>query len=175
MMLEVSVWLVPQPEDYAHLQGVIAQLASQYDAPPFRPHLTVAGRLSAAPHFQNTFTEVAATTPVLTLANQGLDHSPEFFRTVFIRTSLDPALLALRQKIDALWPNNLIKPLMPHISLIYKTLDSAQRQAIIQSLRVQDTFIFNTLAVVRPQLEGNWLAVDTWQILAQWPLATDIL
>jgi hypothetical protein len=29
MTLEISIWLVPQQEDYTYLQGLIAQLATQ--------------------------------------------------------------------------------------------------------------------------------------------------
>ena len=171
MSQEVSLWLVPQPDDHDYLQAFIDQLATQYQAPRFSPHVTLAGRLQVPEAFQPYLAQLASVTPILNLANIRLEHSAEWFRTVYIRTSLEVHLETLRQQVYELWPHNAIKPYMPHISLIYKTLASPQRQEIIQALNIKDQFRFNTLAVVRPQIAGNWAAVETWQMLEQWPLA----
>lgn len=171
MTQEVSLWLVPQPGDSIYLQEIINQLAAQYQAPRFSPHVTVAGRLQVPDQFQAQLSDLASKTPILQLQNQGLDHSSELFRTVYICTSLADQLVALRQRVYALWPENIAKPFMPHISLIYKKLTAPERQAIIQGLSVKETFIFNTLTVVQPQQQGDWTAVETWQKLAHWHLA----
>ncbi|KAI9135152.1 2'-5' RNA ligase family protein [Acaryochloris sp. CCMEE 5410] len=169
-MQEVSLWLVPQPEDAAYLQGIIDQLAEKYQAPRFRPHVTLAGRLQVSVPYQASLSELAVATPILQLHNQGLDHSTALFRTVYIRTSLADSLVTLREQVYELWPENAVKPFMPHISLIYKEMASSERQLIIQSLRIKETFIFDTLAVVRPQQPGEWTAVETWRTLDQWNL-----
>lgn len=169
-MQDVSLWLVPNPEDSAYLQGIIDQLADQYQAPRFSPHVTVAGRLQVSDHYQSSLSALAAATPILELHNQGLDHSAALFRTVYIRTSLANPLVALRKRVYALWPKNTVKPFMPHISLIYKELAPLERQIIMQALRIKETFIFDTLAVVCPQHPGEWTAVDTWQTVDRWHL-----
>jgi len=171
MTQEVSLWLVPQPEDHAELQALIDELAIQYQAPRFSPHVTLAGRLQVPKRCQRALAQLASITPVLNLSNQGLAHSSELFRTVYIRTSLGVHLEALRQQVYELWPHNVAKPYMPHISLIYKTLAPPQRREIMQALSIKDRFRFDTLAVVRPQTAGDWAAVETWQIIEQWPLA----
>ena len=104
------------------------------------------------------------------LHNQGLDHSAALFRTVYIRTSLADSLVALRNQVYELWPENTAKPFMPHISLIYKKMASSERQLIIQALKLKETFVFDTLAVVSPQQPGEWTAVETWQTLDRWHL-----
>ncbi|WP_299489845.1 2'-5' RNA ligase family protein [Acaryochloris sp. IP29b_bin.137] len=169
-MQEVSLWLVPQREDGQYLQAIINQLADQYQAPRFSPHVTVAGRLQVPEQYEVSLSNLATVTPILQLANQGLDHSSELFRTVYIRTAAAEPLLALRQQVYELWPENIAKPFMPHISLIYKNLATPERQAIINSLNIKASFVFNPLAVVCPQQPGGWTAVDTWQMLEQWPL-----
>lgn len=169
-MKEVSLWLVPQPEDAAYLQGIIDQLADKYQAPRFSPHVTIAGRLQVSEPYQSSLSDLAAATPILQLHNQGLDHSEALFRTVYIRTDLADALVTLRNQVYELWPENAVKPFMPHISLIYKELTSSERQIIIQALKIKETFIFDTLAVVSPQQPGEWTAVDTWQTLDRWHL-----
>ena len=169
MIQDVSFWLLPQPQDRAYLQNVMAPLATRYNAPSFSPHLTVA-RLQVPDQFQPFLAKLISVPPTLSLATQGLAHSPEFFRTVYIRTALETHLVALRQSLYRLWPDNPVKPFLPHISLIYKNLESAERQAIIRSLNVKKRFIFDTLAVVCPQTQGEWMAVETWQTIAQWPL-----
>ncbi|WP_299402848.1 2'-5' RNA ligase family protein [Acaryochloris sp. IP29b_bin.148] len=171
MTQNVSLWLVPQPDDHAYLQDIIDQLAVQYQAPHFSPHVTVAGHLQVPDHA--SLSTLAAATPFLQLQNQGLDHSSELFRTVYIRTSLADQLVALRQKVYQQWPVNISKPFMPHISLIYKKLAAPERQMIIQSLSLKKTFIFDALAVVQPQ--QDWTAVETWQILERWPLAANTM
>lgn len=171
MTQEVSLWLVPQQGDHAYLQALIDELATQYQAPRFRPHVTLAGRLQVPKQFQTSLAQLASITPVLNLSNQGLDHSSELFRTVYICISLGIHLQALRQQVYELWPHNVAKPYMPHISLIYKTLAPPQRREIMQALSIKDRFRFNTLAVVRPQKAGDWAAVETWQMIEQWPLA----
>lgn len=169
-MQDVSLWLVPTPKDSAYLQAIIDPLADKYQAPRFSPHVTVAGRLQVSDDYQSSLAALAAATPVLQLDNQGLEHSAALFRTVYIRTSLADPLVALRQRVYELWPENAIKPFMPHISLIYKELAPLERQIIIQALRIKETFIFDTLAVVCPQQPGEWTAVETWQTLEHWNL-----
>lgn len=169
-MQEVSLWLVPQPEDAAYLQGIIDQLAEKYQAPRFNPHVTLAGRLQVSEQYQSSLSDLAAATPILQMHNHGLDHSAALFRTVYIRTSLGDSLVALRNQVYKLWPENTVKPFMPHISLIYKELTSSERQLIIQALKLKEMFIFDTLAVVRPQQPGAWTAVETWQTLDCWNL-----
>lgn len=169
-MQEVSLWLVPQPEDSAYLQGIIDQLATKYQAPRFNPHVTVAGRLQVSSQYQSSLADLAAATPTLCLQNQGLDQSSALFRTVYVRTDLNDSLVALRQRVYELWPENVVKPFMPHISLIYKELAPLERQIIIQALRIKETFMFDTLAVVCPQQPGEWTAVETWQTLERWNL-----
>ena len=171
MTQEVSLWLVPQPDDYAYLQELIDELATQYQAPRFSPHVTIAGRLQVPEQFQDALAQLTSATPVFNLSNQGLDHSSELFRTVYIRTSMDAQLVALRQSVYALWSQNIAKPFIPHISLIYKTLASPERREIIQALSIKNRFRFDALALVRPQQVGDWAAVETWQMMEQWPLA----
>lgn len=134
--------------------------------------MTVAGRLQVLDQYQALLSDLASATPIVQLQNQGLDHSSELFRAVYVRTSLANHLLALRQKVYKLWPENAAKPFMPHISLIYKKLAASERQAIIQALSVKETFIFDALAIVQPQ-QGDWIAVETWQMLARCPLANN--
>lgn len=169
-MQDVSLWLVPQPEDSAYLQGIIDQLAKKYQAPRFTPHVTIAGRLHVSSQYQTTLSDLAAATPAIHLQNQGLDQSSALFRTVYVRTDLNHSLVALRQQVYELWPENAVKPFMPHISLIYKELAPLERQIIIQALRIKKRFIFDTLAVVCPQQPGEWTAVETWQTLERWNL-----
>lgn len=170
-MQEVSLWLVPQREDSTYLQAIIDQLAAKYQAPRFSPHVTVAGRLQVPDQYQALLSTLASAMPILKLQNQGLDHSSELFRTVYIRTSLADPLVALRQKVYQLWLENTVKPFMPHISLIYKELALLERQAIMQALSIKKNFVFDTLTVVSPQAQGNWMAVESWQTLGTWPLA----
>ncbi len=170
MIQDVSFWLLPQPDDRAYLQNVMAPLATRYNAPSFSPHLTVA-RLQVPYPFQALLDKLVAMPPTLSLATHSLDHSPEFFRAVYIRTALETHLVTLRQSLYRLWPDNPVKPFLPHISLIYQNLGSAERQAIIHSLNIKKKFVFDTLAIVCPQTQGEWTAVDTWQIIGQWPLA----
>lgn len=169
-MQEVSLWLVPQPEDAAYLQGIIDQLAEKYQAPKFSPHVTLAGRLQVSEQYQSSLSELAVATPVFQLQNQGLDHSAALFRTIYIRTSLADSLVALRNQVYELWPENAVKPFMPHISLIYKEMASSEREIIIQALKIKETFIFDTLAVVSPQQPGEWTAIENWQTLDRWQL-----
>ena len=91
MNSKVSFWLTPEEEDRDFFQGLINQLANQYNAPVFEPHVTIySGEI-----YSGEFGADKSPTQLIEQATQGIPrfsltvdqvlYSGQFKKTVFVQ------------------------------------------------------------------------------------------
>lgn len=129
-----SLWMMPPPAIGERFRALIADLSRRSGTPAFEPHLTLAG--VEAP------TEAAACSRVAPLAAAlaplpvrltDIGMTADYFRCLFIRAALTPALTqAYRSACAAL--DQTPAEFMPHLSLIYGELAPAAKAEIAAAL-----------------------------------------
>lgn len=150
------LWALPAAPEGAKLRAVVAELARQYDAPVFEPHLTLGlGGVEALARVpQRAFRlRVAA-----------LDFTAEFTKTLFLRFEPSPGLVAFRAALGLL----ALDDYDPHLSLLYRDLPVARKAAIARQTPLPlATVLFDQLAVIScPNPTSTCADVEAWKTVA---------
>ena len=110
------------------------ELATQHNAPIFRPHVTLLGGIYATPAVaMHSTRRLAHSLCCFSLTPRGIAHSRAYFRCLFIELVLSPALLLARRQACRLFKLRHAN-YRPHISLLYGKLSQPQRQRLASAL-----------------------------------------
>lgn len=140
-----SIWLMPTKRDAKRLNQIIKNLSQKYNAPKFEAHMTILSGISSlnkAKHIIDTNQFY-----IITVKKLGIGQSDYVWKTVFIRIKKEKSL----RNIHQIFAKNLKTKykFQPHISLIYKNLDSATKRKIIASLNVKKSFSFDKITIIK--------------------------
>ncbi len=164
---EFALWLKPESEVYDILKRIIDRLAADFGAPVFEPHITLAsGIRMPVDEMVGRLESVAKSADPMTLYLGDTDFRDSFYRSLFVRIAPNDALLALRER--SLREFRLDhEPYLPHISLMYKEIDSGKKMQIIERVgkRFDLVFIPDKIHLVR--VSGP---AETWHELLHVPL-----
>jgi 2'-5' RNA ligase len=158
----ISYWCLPCAEDAARYAEIIAALAAAQGAPVFEAHLTLATLDQPA----DDLCDVLRALRGLTLTPLGLDGTPVFTTSLFIRFAPTGALLEARRLMAAMPGFRESRPFDPHVSLCYgppperASLGSAIHDLLTRPVR------FDRLAAVEVTLP-----VETYADVARWRMA----
>jgi hypothetical protein len=161
----IAFWLLPAREYGDYLRRLIRNLAAQFDAPVFEPHVTLYS--AAAARFTAPAEAIAriVDSPQITLRVRGIAHSEKFTKTLFVELLANEAIRSLSRNIaeQAREPNEF--NLEPHVSLIYKHLSEAARAELAPSVALPfDEITFDSECAVHVPAENNSTAdVNAWR------------
>lgn len=166
--LRISFWLVPAEADRLWLEKIINNLAVEYNAPRFIPHITLLSTNLSQNETPKQIMETAARgfAPIRLKAS-GLDHGPDRFKSVFIRFANDMLTpLSSTLASSCIYPGNY--QLDAHLSLLYRQLAPSVRKRIISDLLLpKSPILFDTvIATVPGQDQASFEDVNRWQHVA---------
>lgn len=170
MTSPVGFWLIPaEPSPF---RKTIADLAVEFDAPPFGPHITLhVGQVSAGDDIEALLVRAASTVPPLDLVAGETGHGEVLFKTLFVRFD-DARLQALHDELRRGLAHLSDYTLVPHLSLLYKKLPETTREALArQHVFRSERITFDRIAAVRPAAgEADWSNVHGWDAWLHQPL-----
>jgi hypothetical protein len=164
----IAYWLIPAEPARSFFQRLINELAQQYDAPVFEPHVTVfvgGNRIGAA---QRALSQVALEAELTNIKTLGIDQSDEFIKTLFVQFAPNRRLRRINETIRDAAKDSSRYDLKPHLSLLYKTMFAASRRDLAASIGVPYSDVrFDAVKAVRcaspTQTRGD---VEAWRVLA---------
>lgn len=151
-----SIWLEPSQKDAKYLNKIILDLAKKYGAPRFSAHITVYSGMSC---LNQAKVAVNSCRPSkFRVKTSTIRHSDYLWKTIFVNIKKDTNLRA----VNSILQKNLKLDyeFKPHISLIYKTLDTATKRKIIKSLKIKKSLTFEKITIIRSSKN-----VHTWKKL----------
>ena len=155
----VSVWLIPEAKDAARFQPVIDRLADEQNAPSFSPHVSLGSFTGDPPELDELLSVLSG----LELKPIGVDRSPVFTTSLFLRFELSAQLKAARDWVEAAPMFRSGRRFDPHISLCYG--------APVSEARIADEIQGLTLRAVRfdrLRLMRVSVPVETHDDVARW-------
>ncbi|HEX3618787.1 MAG TPA: hypothetical protein VHU16_00285 [Candidatus Udaeobacter sp.] len=169
----IAYWLIPAEPARSFFQGLISELAQQYDAPAFEPHITVfvgGNRIGAA---HRALSQVALDAEPTNMKTLGIDQSDEFIKTLFVQFAPNRRLRRINETIRDASRDSSRYDLKPHLSLLYKTMPAATRRGLAASIGVPYSDVsFDAVKAVRCVSPTQTRAdVETWHILASGKLS----
>ena len=168
MDTKVSFWLIPSEEDRAFFQEIIDNLAKEYDAPVFMPHVTI---------YSGEYTPEESPTELLENAIQGIQsfslkienllYTDEFSKTLFVQFSQNSRLSQIAENLRCHSKKSSEYELNPHLSLIYQHLSEEIKKELITKLSLPKSELFfnEVRAISAGNKEKGWEDVDRWEVI----------
>lgn len=158
--MKVAFWLIPAEPDRTIYQFLINDLAHQYNAPIFTPHVTVHScdcEQTQAIDFLNSHSAID-----IVLEVDQIRYSEQFTKTLYIQlfsnSKLEQFSELLRQEFDSSFV------LDPHLSLIYASLSETEKQS--HQIPLNPTIRFDRMsAIAVPSPVRTREDVEAWEFL----------
>ncbi|NER49306.1 MAG: cyclic phosphodiesterase-like protein [Symploca sp. SIO1A3] len=165
---KISFWLIPSEEDRVFFQRIIDNLAQEYDAPSFTPHVTIySGEYTPDDNPAEVIDQSIKDIKSFSLKVEKLGYTEEFTKTLFVQFSPCATLSQISETIRS----RLSKPsqyiLNPHLSLIYRKLNETIKKNLTNSLSLNKSEVFfnEVRAISTPALITNKEDVENWQTI----------
>lgn len=165
---KVSFWLIPSEEDRAFFQDIINNLAKEYDAPVFTPHVTI---------YSGEYTPEESPAELIENAIQGIQsfslrvdqllYTDQFTKTLFVQFYQNPILTQISKNLHNLSKHSFEYAINPHLSLIYQYLSEEIKKNLINQLSLPKSEVFfNEVRAIstRNQVKG-WEDVVNWEVI----------
>jgi 2'-5' RNA ligase len=149
-----SIWLEPTAKDAEHFGKIIRALSKKYDAPVFLPHITLYSGIAKLGDARNAIRQCRMTQ--MRLRCTGVGHSGKIWKTVFVNVQNDHVLKLANKILKENLENKY--EFRPHISLIYKNLDTRTRRRIARDIRAKQYVTFDRISVIKSSK-----AVASWK------------
>jgi len=164
-----AYWLVPDKYTAGHLRRLIGELARDWDATAFGPHITLfAGKENSDEVLKQRMAKMAiAQDGPVDVIVKGYGHGKDLFRCVYLDLESNDAMKAMVAEAKRLDRESKYR-FAPHLSLLYKEMDSRKRRKVIDDLESPPEKIrCSQLAVVRPgRGEEDWTDINAWRIIS---------
>jgi hypothetical protein len=169
----VTYWLCPAEPTRTYFTKLIGDLATKYDAPAFDPHVTLYVTDVTNENPNVVLESVLKNRGPYRLAVRGLDHSDKFTKTVFVQFEPDMEVARLSSDLRRASVVKNDYELNPHLSLIYKTMDSETKREIADSISVPFPSVAFDLvnAVISPAEIKSRRDVEAWRVVAEQKLS----
>jgi len=157
-----AVWLLPQKNDMNYLGKIINDLCGEYDSPTFLPHITIYGLMNLE---LSKITEAVKNSienlKPFKIKNMRIQHSEEFWKTLFIQIESNPECTIINQKLSEKFSIFSSYQFSPHISLLYKKMTKQQKIKIANTLKIKKEFTIDKIVIQKYSKNINeWMLVD---------------
>ena len=130
-----SLWLMPKGEARQRLSEAILDLSGKYSTPAFEPHVTLAGSIvGPAREVESKMKDLARRIPPFTVRLTTVDGLEEYFRCLFVRVAQTHPIMSANAAAREIFRLPRRPAFMPHLSLLYGSLPSKEKERIIASL-----------------------------------------
>jgi len=130
-----SLWLMPKGEVRRRLAEAILDLSGKYSTPAFEPHVTLAGSIvGPAREVESKIKDLARRIPPFTVRLTTVEGLEEYFRCLFVRVAQTHPIMSANKAARGIFRLPKQPAFMPHLSLLYGSLLSKEKERIIISL-----------------------------------------
>lgn len=166
-----ALWLIPQGTLYEETEKIIAELAKEFSAPAFHPHVTLLGGISGnEEEIVRLCSRLAKALRPFSIKLTTIDYLDDFYRCLYIRVEESKVIKEANAKAKEILGQNAACPYMPHLSLLYGNLSPSTKERIISSL---DEIFEREFSVDRFFLVSLAGEPEVWNAVKEFPFVTD--
>jgi Cyclic phosphodiesterase-like protein len=148
-----SFWLLPAEPLKEQLRSIVQQLAKEYDAIDFEPHVTIYCGPSDDDQTRTIAHEVASLYSHLELIPVKLEHTSEYTKTLFIQFQESDIVCRMSDAIKNRHARPVNYGLSPHLSVLYKTMPLAMLARICHTFDVpKGPYVFDRLRAIETEI-----------------------
>jgi 2'-5' RNA ligase len=169
----IGYWLCPAEPGRSGFAELIENLATQFDASVFEPHVTIYVTNAEHENPEAVLRKVLKARQSFRLTVVGLDYSAKFTKTLFVQFAPDPELARLSEDLRRASVSRNDYELNPHVSLIYKEMDEETKRGLASSITLPFTEVTfdNVKAIISPGEIKSREDVEAWRVVAEQTLA----
>lgn len=170
----IAYWMCPAEPTRSQCAALIQNFASRFDAPVFEPHVTMYVISAEAQNPGAILEEVVKGRGPYRLLVRGIECSDEFTKTLFVQFETDVKLTQLSEDLQRASVSRSDYQLNPHLSLLYKELDTETKRQLAASISLPfDEIAFDKVqAVISPAEIRSQADVEAWRVIAERTLAS---
>lgn len=163
-----SLWLRPTQAQIDDLTKIISGLAHRYRTNPFPPHITLLSSISSDLNTISKFCkQIIEERQTFDIRLEEISYTDAYFRNLFIITRLEKPLINLYEITKTKFRCNTSEIFMPHVSILYGTLDTKTQQALKKEL---DGNYPNKFSCQRLDIYNTTGKESEWHLIESYPL-----
>ena len=129
---QYALWLTPSGKLDARLTQLITELAQEFSAPFFEPHVTLLGGIMGdRAKLVRQCEQLADSLRPFEIRLAGPGQLDDYYRSLFIHVARSPALLQANRRAREVLDCSGDPDYLPHVSLLYGSHPSEQKQSFI--------------------------------------------
>lgn len=161
-----AIWFTFEKNDEMYLSNIIEKLGKKHDAPIFLPHITAYGLVDAKlDELRRIVSESIRGEIIFGVEKKAIAHSDDFWKTIFIEINDNEHLVRINKRLKKSLKIFSSYEFKPHVSLIYKKMSSKQRQKIIESFDIKNSFVINGMCIQEFSED-----ISKWKIVSEYEL-----
>lgn len=167
-MKTYTLWLMPDSHASEEMQIIIDSYSSKLNYSVFKPHLTLLGSIEFEEKIllSQLETLLSQVSPVQLQVNK-VSLSTTYFQSVYAHIEPNPELLDLHIKLRKKFTPESTLFFMPHISLLYADISSAEKYTIAKKITLKNkTFVGNRVVVITAPAPDpkTWIEVAEFKL-----------
>lgn len=161
-----TLWLMPSGAAFKKFSNLIKNLAQQYRAPIFKPHVTLLGEILQPEEECIRLTKkLVSVQKPFTVKLEQIDYQNYYFRMLFVKAKLTKPLLTLYTRAKKIFQINAPSLYMPHLSLLYGRFPVKTKEKIIDEIGENQSAEFKVSSL--HLIEGG--EVNDWHMVGEFP------
>ncbi|GFR44091.1 hypothetical protein Agub_g5253 [Astrephomene gubernaculifera] len=128
----ISLFAVPKGALAQQLTDEISHLAHREAAPPFPPHVTVAGAAKSRAEALQLAEQLAGRVKPYRINFTGVSAGTTFYQCVYLLVAQEEGTMAAAAAAREVFGLTGAPPYMPHLSLLYSDMDQGERQRVVE-------------------------------------------
>lgn len=162
----VAYWLTPAEPARSFLASTIAELAAQFDAPVFEPHVTIYAGENGDDSPAQVLSHALTGCKPFRLSARDIQYSDKFTKTLFVQFEPSPALSDLSRALQQASGRHDEYELNPHLSLIYTKMALSAKIDVVDSVKLPfaEVLFDSAQAIISPARVELRQDVEAWRI-----------
>ncbi|MBI4019941.1 MAG: hypothetical protein HY367_01300 [Candidatus Aenigmarchaeota archaeon] len=167
---EYSLWLRPEGKAHERLSGLISDLAEQYNAPRFEPHVTLLGDIAGS--YGDTRARAIPLAGMIrpySIRLTEIGCGDTFFKCVFIRAEQARPVMEANAMARKAFNRVNDPPYMPHLSILYGSYRQETKEEIIRQIGGTFNMEFGVKSICLVSSSDS-TPIEEWRVMGEFKL-----
>ena len=162
-----AIWFMLEKNDTEYFEEIIDELSSKYNSQSFKAHITAYGLVDVdLDELDKIVSKSIQGEKQFEIEKSGVSYSDVFWKTLFVEFQPNPQLERINKKLTEYLKSFTKYEFIPHMSLIYKKMNSDEQKKLAHTIDIKDHF--NVTGMVIQKFHED---IEKWKIVKKYEFA----